>query len=58
MAMVNRVGQHRMALPTFVNFPASYAYSEGGLELVWDTCLQRLVEPNINERERVMGFPT
>jgi hypothetical protein len=57
MAVVNRVGQLRMALPTFVSFLASHAYREGGLKLVWDTCLQRLVEPNVDERERVMGFP-
>jgi hypothetical protein len=58
MAMVNRVGQPRMALPTFVSFPASHAYKEGGHGLVWDTCSQGLVEPNANERERAMGFPT
>jgi hypothetical protein len=56
MAVVNRVGQPRMALPTFVSFPASHAYREGGLGLVWDTCLQQLVEPNADERERAMGF--
>ncbi|CAK9260459.1 unnamed protein product [Sphagnum jensenii] len=58
MAVVNRVGQPRMALPTFVSFPASHAYREGGPGLVWDTCLQQLVEPNADERERAMGFPT
>jgi hypothetical protein len=47
-----------MALPTFVNFPTSHAYREGGPGLVWDTCSQQLVEPNANERERAMGFPT
>jgi hypothetical protein len=47
-----------MALPTFVSFPASHAYREGGPGLVWDTCLQQLVEPNTDERERAMGFPT
>ncbi len=57
MVVVNRVGQLRMALPTFVSFPMSHAYREGGLELVWDTCSQQLVEPNADERERVMGFP-
>jgi hypothetical protein len=46
-----------MALPTLVNFPTSHAYREGGPRLVWDTCSQWLVEPNANERERVMGFP-
>jgi hypothetical protein len=38
MAVVNRVGQPRMALPTFVSFPASHAYREGGPGFVWDTC--------------------
>jgi hypothetical protein len=38
MAVVNRMGQPRMALPTFVSFSTSHAYMEGGLGLVWDTC--------------------
>ncbi len=38
MAVVNRVGQPRMVLPTFVSFPTSHAYREGGPGLVWDTC--------------------
>jgi hypothetical protein len=58
MVMVNRVGQPRMAFPTFVSFPASHAYREGGPELVWDTCSQQLVEPNVEVRECAMGFPT
>jgi hypothetical protein len=57
MVVVNRVGQPRMALPTFVSFPTSHAYREGGPELVWDTCSQWLVEPNANEKECAMGFP-
>ncbi len=58
MAVVNRVGQPRMALPTFVSFLASHAYREGGPGLVWDTCSQQLVQPNADEREHAMGFPT
>ncbi len=58
MAMVNRMGQPRMALPTFVSFPTSHAYREGGPELVWDTSSQWLVEPIADERKHVMGFPT
>jgi hypothetical protein len=46
-----------MALPTLVNFSTSHAYKEGGPGLVWDTCSQRLVEPNADERECAMGFP-
>ncbi len=57
MAVVNQVGQLRMALPTFVSFSTSHAYREGGPRLVWDTCSQWLVEPNTDENERVMGFP-
>jgi hypothetical protein len=45
-----------MVLPTFVSFPASDAYREGGLGLVWDTCLQWWVEPNADEKEHAMGF--
>jgi hypothetical protein len=58
MAVVNQVGQLRMVLPTFVSFPTSHAYREGGPKLVWDTCSQQLVEPNVDEKKRVMGFPT
>jgi hypothetical protein len=58
MAVVNRVGQSRMMLSTFVSFLTSHAYKEGGLGLVWDTCLQWLVEPIADEREHAMGFPT
>jgi len=58
MAVVNQVGQPKMTLPTFVSFLASHAYMEGGPRLVWNTCSQWLVEPNADERERVMGFPT
>jgi hypothetical protein len=47
-----------MVLPTFVSSLASHAYREGGPRLVWDTCSQRLVEPNADERKRAMGFPT
>ncbi|BBN20292.1 hypothetical protein Mp_8g17980 [Marchantia polymorpha subsp. ruderalis] len=58
MALVNRVGQPRMALPTFVNYPASHAYRDGGPGLLWDSTLHQLVEPNADERERAMGFFT
>ncbi|PTQ47194.1 hypothetical protein MARPO_0008s0049 [Marchantia polymorpha] len=58
MALVNRVGQPRMALPTFVSYPASHAYCDGGPGLLWDSTLHQLVEPNADERERAMGFLT
>ena len=58
LAQVNQVGEPWRALPTLVSFPTSYAYRDGGPGLVWDTHLQQLVEPNADERERAMGFPT
>ena len=58
LAVVNQVGFPRAALPTLVSFPASHAYRQGGPGLVWDERLQQLVEPNADERERAMGFPT
>jgi C-5 cytosine-specific DNA methylase len=58
MARVNLVGQPRMALPTFVSYPSSHAYRDGGPGLVWDMRVQQLVEPTADERERAMGFTT
>ncbi|CAM6084254.1 unnamed protein product [Calypogeia fissa] len=58
MARVNIVGQLRSALSTLLSAPALYAYRDGGPDLVWDTRVQRLVEPNADERERAMGFST
>ena len=58
MAVMNRVGQPMMALPTIVSFPSSHAYCDGGPGLVWDTHIRQLVEPRADERERAMGFAT
>jgi hypothetical protein len=56
LAVVNKVGSPRAALPTLVSFTTSYAYEQGGSGLVWDERLHQLVEPNADERERAMGF--
>lgn len=58
MTVMNRVGQPRMALPTFVSFFASHVYRDGGLWLVWNTRMQQLVKPNTYKRERAMGYST
>ena len=58
MAVVNLVGQPRRALSTLVSFRGSYAFRDGGPGMIWDTATQRLEEPNAEERERAMGFPT
>ena len=48
----------RLALPTLVSYPGSYAFRDQGPRLVWDTTTQRLEEPRANERERAVGFST
>jgi hypothetical protein len=58
LAVVNRRGDPRRALPTLVSFARSYAFKGNGPGLVWDSTTQEMVEPNANERERAMGFPT
>ena len=57
-AIVNKVGLARRALPTFVTYPESYAFREGGPGLVWDDTTRSVDEPSADERERAMGFPT
>jgi hypothetical protein len=57
LAVVNRKGEPRRALPTLVSFARSYAFKDNGLGLVWDSTTQEMVEPNADERERAMGFP-
>lgn len=58
LAMVNRVGQPRMVLSTFVSFPASHAYRDDGSRLIWNICVQHLMKPNAYECERAMEFPS
>jgi hypothetical protein len=58
LAVVNHKGEPRWAMPTLVSFARSYAFKDNGPGLVWDSTTQEMVEPNADERERVMGFPT
>jgi hypothetical protein len=58
LAVVNRKGEPRRALPTLVSFVRSYAFKDNGPGLVWDSTTQEMVEPNADERERAMGFST
>jgi hypothetical protein len=58
LAVVNRKGEPRRAFPTLVSFAHSYAFKDNGPGLVWDSITQEMVEPNADERERAMGFPT
>ena len=54
----NEVGRSLNALPTLVSFPGSYAFRNGGPGMVLNTITGQLEEPNADERERAMGFPT
>jgi hypothetical protein len=58
LAVVNRKGEPLRALPTLVSFARLYAFKNSGPGLVWDSTTQEMVEPNADERERAMGFPT
>jgi hypothetical protein len=58
VAIVNRKGEPRRALPTLVSFAHSYAFKDNGPGLVWDSTTQEMVESNVDEHERAMGFPT
>jgi hypothetical protein len=58
LAVVNYKRKPQRALPTLVSFACSYAFKDNGPGLVWDSIIQEMVEPNADERERAMGFPT
>jgi hypothetical protein len=58
LAVVNRKGEPCRAFPTLVSFARSYAFKDNRPGLVWDSITQEMVEPNADERERAMGFPT
>jgi hypothetical protein len=48
----------RRALPMLVSFARSYAFKDNRPGLVWDSTTHEMVEPNADERERAMDFPT
>jgi hypothetical protein len=58
LVVVNKVGLPRVALPTFLNFPHFHAFRNGGLGMIWDSHSSSMEEPNVDERERAMGFHT
>jgi hypothetical protein len=58
LALVNKMGAPRAALPTFVTYPGSFAFRARGPGMVWDANSQTHEEPTADERERAMGFLT
>jgi len=41
-----------------VSFSRSYTFKDNGLGLIWDFCIEEMVESNTDEREWAMGFQT
>jgi hypothetical protein len=58
LAVVNHKEEPRRAFLTLVSFARSYAFKDNGPGLVWDSITQEMMEPDADERERAMGFPT
>jgi hypothetical protein len=56
--VVNRKGEPHRAFLTLVSFARSYAFKENEPGLVWDSIMQEMVEPNVDERKRTMDFST
>jgi len=44
------------ALPAPVIFLQCYAFNDNRPDFVWNSCKRDMVEPNVDEQERAMGF--
>jgi hypothetical protein len=53
---VNTIGKPRSVWPTFVSFPRTHAFQGDGPSLVYRHVSATWDEPNLEERERAMGF--
>jgi len=54
----NVAGESLHCLPTLVASPHSYAFRECGLGVVYDYSTESRREPNVEERERALGYTT
>ena len=54
----NVKGEPRAALPTLVAYPMSRAFRVGQPGAIYDRNLGMWTEPNVEERERALGYPT
>ncbi len=41
-----------------MSFPHSHAFLNGGPRMIWDLHSSSMEEPNVDEKERAMGFRT
>ena len=58
LALVNKVGAPCGEFPTFLTYPGSYAFQAQGPGMVLDANTCTYEEPNADEHERAMRFPT
>ena len=58
LTLVNYVNQPRLALPTLVSFPQSFAFRDSRPSMVFDANTRTLEEPCANECARAMRFLT
>jgi hypothetical protein len=58
LVAVNKVGLRQATLQTFLSFPHSHAFRNGGQRMIWDSHSSSMIKPNADERERAMGFCT
>jgi hypothetical protein len=52
----NKKDERRRAFPTLVAFPISCAFRDLNAGTVYDTISQTLTQPNVSERESLMGY--
>ena len=58
LALVNKMGAPRRALPIFMMFPQSFAFRDQGSGMMWDVHTKIHTKPLADERERAIGFRT
>ena len=52
----NKVGLPRAVFPTLVSFSPSMAFRDMGPGMIYDNKLEQYLQPNVTERERMMGY--
>jgi hypothetical protein len=53
----NKVGLPRVFFPTLVSFSPSTAFRDIGLGVIYNTKSKTYDQPNVMERERMLGYP-
>jgi hypothetical protein len=53
----NKVGLPRVVFPTLISFSPSTAFRDMGPGVIYDTKSETYDQPNVMERERMLGYP-